>query len=96
LLVDDAVLPDGGGFVAVYRDGGGAPGEQVAASQHLDAGPHADVRLELDPSLDDAGPVWLMAHADEGSASFEADGDEPVTTDGAVVVVRVELTLDES
>jgi hypothetical protein len=94
LVIDDLVLPEGGGFVAVYQDGSGAPGELLATSQHLGAGDHADVELELDQTLDADGQVWIMAHGDEGDDAFDVERDTPLTSGGAVVVVPVALTLD--
>ncbi len=96
LVLDDLTLPGGGGFVVVHADGGGAPGERLAVSQHLTGSPRTDVEIDLDTPLPGTGTYWVMLYADtDADRVFDDAIDQPAITDGAVVVLPIELELTE-
>lgn len=93
VVIDEVVLVDEG-YVALYADGGGAPGKFLGASELLDAGSHRAVDVRLEPAL--AGPTtgFVILHR-EASGNGTLDGlttDPPVEgADGGVVVATVEV-----
>ena len=93
LLLDSFAAPGEGAFVVAYRDGGGAPGERVAVSEHLEGTVDGD-DLELafgDDELPE-GSLWLIVHADtDVDGEFDADADAPLTNDGGVIAAQIEV-----
>lgn len=76
-------------------EGGGPNGAVTLATRQLDAGPHADVSLELDRVLAGSQTVFGMLHYEDpadGEFTFPASGDPPVTKDGSPVVKPFEVT----
>lgn len=57
-VIDEVVLIDEG-YVALYADGGGAPGELLGASELLAAGSHRAVEVAFDPAL--TGPTTVLS-----------------------------------
>jgi len=90
LEADDVEL-DAPGYVAVYRDGGGAPGEQIGSSRLLPAGRHRKVAVRLSAKGTPTATVWLMLHhEDNGNDTLDFPAaDQPVTGDTGVIVVAI-------
>lgn len=91
VVVDQATL-DAPGYVAIYSDGGGAPGVRIGQSKLLPEGRHANVKVDAGVHQD-ASHVWLMLHhEDNGNESLDyPDADPPVPADNGVVVIRITL-----
>lgn len=96
ILVDTVVLTDGPGYLVIYSDGGGAPGQQLGVSERLDAGEHEDVVVELEEPLDETAVVHAMVHLeDNGNDSFDfPEADQPATLDDGIVVVPLEIEVE--
>ncbi|MDZ4826840.1 MAG: hypothetical protein SGJ13_10320 [Actinomycetota bacterium] len=98
IVVDDVTLPEAGGYVVAYADGGGAPGVQIGASELLPGGESSDVEIALDPAVTETGDVFLIAHTEgNGNESFDGNADDPPAADeGNVLLVTVKLTVSET
>jgi hypothetical protein len=75
VVVDEAIIPLGGGFVVVYADAGGAPGKQVGVSRKLAAGPHRKFSIDVNST---ESAFWAVVHRD-----VNADGSFDPSTDTA-------------
>lgn len=86
IVVDLATLPKPG-YVVVYADGGGAPGQRLGASSLLSEGPHKDVAVALSSKVSDGATLHVMLHAeDNGDKTFDYPShDAPLEIDGAVI-----------
>lgn len=93
VAVASATLEGGAGFIVVHADSDGAPGEVVGHAA-IPEGASADVVVTLDRTVE-SGTYWPMLHTDEGVAGeYEFPGpDGPVTVDGAIVMVPIEVTV---
>jgi hypothetical protein len=96
IVVDTVVVTDGPGYLVIYSDGDGAPGQQLGVSEWLDAGKHEDVVVELEEPLEETAVVHAMVHLeDNGNDSFDfPDADQPATLDDGIVVVPLEIEVD--
>jgi hypothetical protein len=93
VLVDSAVLPEGG-FVVIHESDGGAPGAVLGNSSYLSAGTSSDVTVSLDSPIQSDQELIAMAHMDDGDQTYEfptADG--PYTTNGAPVIDAAQITV---
>ncbi len=94
LLVDSLDLPAPGGFVVMYADGGGAPGQQLAVSALVDAGEHIDLKVVFAEGSVEAGSVWVMVYADSDlDGAFDPEADEPVSGADGVLVVPIDVEV---
>lgn len=86
VVIDKVVLPKGG-YVAIYADGGGAPGQRLGVSALLMGGPSKDVRIELTKRLSSDAVVHAMLHAEDNkNRTFEfPEHDAPILSDGRVL-----------
>lgn len=98
VLIDEAVLAEPG-YVAIYADGGGAPGRRIGVSEYLEAGGHTELVVELAEPLAEPALVHAMLHVeDSNNEVFEfPDHDAPVSEGSGIVVVSfmVEFADDE-
>lgn len=83
------------GYVAVYADGKGAPGQLLGASGLLATGKHDAVKVELSQKLAKSGRVFVMLHVeDNGNQRFDfPKADRPVAADDGVMVTSVEIKV---
>ena len=95
LVVDEVGFADGGGYVAVYADGGGSPGELLGVTPMLE-GTQTDVEIDLDglPGAD-ATSVYVMLHLeDNDTSSFDHPvADAPVQGVRGIVALAIPITL---
>ncbi len=93
VLVNQVELPVGGGFVAVYSDGGGVPGGRLGASDKLAAGAAGGIEVMAEGN----GAVWVMVHRDvDGDGVLTFPGVDAVLTDPISGAIRTELVQPDS
>lgn len=94
VVVDEVVLPKGG-YVVIYADGEGAPGQRLGVSKLLEPGPSTNTRIELSDEVDSGDVVHAMLHAeDNGDEDFDfPDHDAPIVAQGSIVEVPFEITV---
>jgi hypothetical protein len=82
-----------GGWIALHKDSAGAPGP-VTYVVGVPPGPSEDVTIRAPEGLE-TGAYWPMLHLDAGvPGTYEFPGaDLPVTTDGQVVMEKIQLTV---
>lgn len=88
----DVVELDSAGYVAVYRDGDGAPGELVGVSGLLSEGRHESVVIDAGVG---GGDRFVVVHREAGGdEEFDPVVDAAVSGDEGVVVVQVSASDD--
>lgn len=94
VIIDQASIHVGGGYVAVYEDGNGAPGRRLGASELLTAGTHRDVTVKLSVAVRGSRRVWVILHREDNrNRTFDfPDGDSPATGPSGSVVVSLKYT----
>ncbi|MCU1357113.1 MAG: hypothetical protein JWM89_2531 [Acidimicrobiales bacterium] len=91
--VVDSVTLAKPGFVAVFADAKGAPGELLGSSRLLKVGAHRDVAVRLTTKLKRSTAVFVIPFADtdgDGKIGWPT-GDQPIGTDRGLVLVRLRL-----
>ena len=93
VVVDEAVLPEGG-YVVIHASDDGSPGEVLGHSSFLPSGTSTDVTVDLDSPISESQELIAMAHTDDGDEEYEfPDADGPYTTDGAPVIDGAQITV---
>lgn len=94
LTVDAVSIEGSPGWVSVHADLDGAPGP-IVGNAEIPEGESTDVEVTFDEPQE-GGTFWPMLHVDAGEVGtyeFPDGPDVPVTADGEVVVVPIELTV---
>lgn len=94
LTVDTVSIDGSPGWVSVHADLDGAPGP-IIGNAEIPEGESTDVEVTFDEPQE-SGTYWPMLHVDAGEVGtyeFPDGPDVPVTADGEVVVVPIELTV---
>lgn len=94
VIVQKVVLADSG-YVAIYEERNGAPGQILGVSPLLDSGEHLDVLINLDEALTEPTGVFAMLHDERnGNAQLDFPGsDEPIEEDGRIITVLVQVSI---
>jgi len=95
VLVDSAVLPEGG-YVVIHESDDGAPGPVLGHSSYLSAGTSSDVTVALDSPIQSDQELIAMAHMDDGDQTYEfPNADGPYTTNGSPVIDAAQITVTD-
>jgi len=88
VVVAEATLPEGG-YVVLHNESLA----MIGHSMHLEAGSHADVRVDLmGAMLSGRTTVVAMLHHDDGDRTFNGTGDRPYLQDGELVTSVANVT----
>lgn len=87
------------GWLVIHPEGeGGGPEASVTlATKQLEAGEYTDIKLSLEPGIEQNATLYAMLHYDEpqdGQFSFPQQGDPGVQVDGNTVIKSFNVTTD--
>lgn len=94
VVIPRATISGTGGWMVVYRDEGGQPGDVIEVVP-LQEGVNTDVTVALSEPLGTSQKLYAMIHANDpvGDTYTFPDGDPPVEVDGEPVVEAFRYTV---
>ncbi|MBI2010710.1 MAG: hypothetical protein HYS89_00520 [Candidatus Colwellbacteria bacterium] len=82
------------GYVAIYADSGGMPGEMLGNGELL-VGRHKDVVVFLKREAKQGETLYVILHRDDGDGGFEFPGqDAPVTDETSRIILDSFVVLE--
>lgn len=77
-VVVNAINMESSGFVIIYRDRSGAPGDIIGVSKWFAAGQYAKEKINLTEALDEGMTYYAGLYADDGNGIFDPKDDKAV------------------
>lgn len=96
-VIDSATLKKSG-FVAIFENKNGKPGEVLGVSQLLTAGKHENITVALSRKTVSGESLFAKLYSDNGDGNFELPGpDAPVKDEaGNEIMVQFQVTSQTS
>lgn len=81
------------GYVVLYKEIGGGPGEITGVSNLLTAGRHSQFEVSHVAAVDSGSTVFALLHKDDGDGLFDAQKDIPMDGETGAIVLSSMQTL---
>ncbi len=85
------------GYVIIYDNNEGTPGEVIGQSEYLSAGESGDIMVDVNKVLDEDEYIYAMLYSDDGDQVFDSVNDAPIMSKaGEPIMMMIIVASDDS